>query len=192
MFKYNNVVGTFAPIAGTATINFSGNLYRCIPHGSKTPLAPNYELGARWNPPSTFAVLYACASVQVARQFIDMKAERYGLPWSDRPKEEQPDLLVLNFGGAVADVATDSGLQMFGLPTTYPVGFQTEEAYNITQPIGLLIYQQGTAGLVTRSASASNWSGPIPNWAEVAIFPHNAASPTITERFQYGEWYGDP
>ncbi len=191
-FSYNNVVGTFTvnAVDSPTTISFTGTLYRCIPHGSDTPLSSTFALntGGRWNSAGSFAVLYTFASVQVARSFVDSKAE-YGFSWDEIPSEQQLDLVVLNCSSTFADVATDSGLLDYGLPASYPIGYQTVGAYPVTQAIGPTIYSQHHAGLVTRSATASSWDGPMTQWAEVAVFPDHAPPPVLVDRFTFAEWY---
>jgi hypothetical protein len=192
MANYNSTVGTFeltSPYQQAFT--FTGLLFRCIPNSSQTPLAANFALtaGGRWNPAGSFAVLYTCASVEVARSFVNARAQKYGVPWNERPREEQPDLLVLNLNATFTDVATDSGLQRYGLPVSYPVGYQLESSYVITQPIGQAIFNSGASGLVARSATSSSWTGSIPQWAEVAIFVDHSDSPQVVDRVPYADWY---
>lgn len=189
-FKYNDVTGTLIIRAG-GTADFQGNLYRSVPHSSQTPLSTDYayNYGGRWNPPGTYPVMYTSTSVDGAKAFVDWQADFFGIGWADRAPEDQPDLLVLTFNATLADVATDSGLALHGLPKTYPLGYQSPSAWTITQPIGVSICATGVAGLVTRSASMSNWSGPITEWAEVAIFAQQAPKPVLVDRFAYSDWY---
>ncbi len=191
-FTYSNVVGTFQYNATDApiTINFTGTLYRCIPHRSQTPLSANFAFntGARWNCAGSYPVLYTFASVQVARSFADSKAS-YGFSWDEIPTEQQLDLVVLQYTGTLVDVATNAGLQCWELPITYPVGYQTADAYPITQAIGQTIYDQQFPGLVARSATAAAWDGPITEWGEVALFSDNTAPPILVDRLTFSEWY---
>jgi hypothetical protein len=75
------------------------------------------------------------------------------------------------------------------LPTTYPIGYLGQDAWAITQPIGAFIYSGGWPGLVTRSATASSWSGPMHEWAEVALFTERAPEPLLVDRLDYRAWY---
>lgn len=192
MFRYNSTSATFViNPSNQGTVHVQGTLFRTVPHSSQTPLSSQfaYNLGGRWNPPGSFPVLYTSASVAGVRAFVDWQSDYYGIQWADRAPEDQPDLLVLTIEGSFADVATESGLTFYGLPKTYPIGYQGAEAWTITQPIGASIYAAGWPGLVTRSATLSSWSGPMQEWAEVAIFADKAPTPQLVGRFAYDDWY---
>jgi hypothetical protein len=88
----------------------------------------------------------------------------------------------------VVDLTTAEGLKAVGLPETYPIGFQTPAAYVVTQPIGASLNALGSPGLITRSATAAAWDGPMFHWAEVAIFTDHAPTPTVLERLPYASW----
>jgi RES domain-containing protein len=193
MATYRALTGTFTRNTQRAdSFDFTGTLYRCIPHSSQTPLSTQFAFlaGGRWNSAGSFAVLYTCASVQVARSFVDSKARMYGIPWDDRSEEDQPDLLVLNTNATLADVATATGLATYGLPDTYPAGYP-ESSYPTTQAIGQTIFNTAAAGLVTRSATLNTWVGQMALWAEVAIFTDHSPSPQVTDRIAYAEWYSN-
>ncbi len=192
MFLYNTTAATFV-VSPTSqgTIQVQGNLFRTIPHISQTPLSSDfaYNLGSRWNAPGSYPVLHTSGSVAGARAFVNWQAEFFGVPLADAAAEDQPDLLVLSIEATFADVASDSGLALYGLPKTYPLGYQGNDAWTITQPIGASIYAAGLPGLVTRSATLSSWSGPMHEWAEVAIFTDLAPAPRLVDRFSYQDWY---
>ncbi len=187
--QYNNAAATFVLNEGTIQVN--GTLFRAIPHGSQTPLSSQYayQYGGRWNAPGSYPVMYTSASVAGVRAYVDWQASYYGVNLADWAPEDQPDLLVLSIQGSYADVATTSGLTFYGLPTTYPVGYLGQEAWTITQPIGAFIYAEGWPGLVTRSATASSWSGLIYQWAELALFTERAPLPVPVDRLDYRAWY---
>ena len=189
---YNAAAATYVTSpANNGTITVQGNIYRIIPHSSQTPLSSSYasDLGGRWNGPGTFPVLYTSASMAAARAFVNWQVNFGGIDLADWAPEDQPDLLVLSIEAAFADVASDSGLKFYGLPTPYPIGYLGSEAWTSTQPIGAAIYSAGWPGLVTRSATMSDWSGPIHEWAEVAIFTGQAPTPALVERIDYKDWY---
>jgi RES domain-containing protein len=179
----------YVPTDG-GTINVNGYVFRAIPHSSQDPLSTafSYAAGGRWNAAGTAAVLYTAGTIATARAFVNWQASYYGWDWSDRPPEEQPDLLVLQVNGSYADVATNSGLAFYNLPSTYPVGYLAPETWSITQPIGEVIYNAGWPGLVTRSASLDDWSGQISQWAELVLFPERG-SPLVVDRITYLDWY---
>jgi len=187
--RYNNTAATFVLNEGTIQVN--GTLFRAIPHGSQTPLSSQYayQYGGRWNAPGSYPVLYTSGSVAGVRAYVDWQASYYGVDLADWAPEDQPDLLVLSIQGSYANVATNSGLTFYGLPTSYPIGYLGQEAWTFTQPIGATIYADGWAGLVTRSATASSWSGSMHEWAEVALFTERAQSPVLIDRFDYRAWY---
>src|SRR5438309_12016293 len=161
MFEYNRTVANYVTsTANNGTVTVQGTIYRTIPHHSKTPLSSNYsyEQGARWNAPGTLPVLYTSGSVAGARAYVIWEEAFSGLPLDDWAVENQPDLLVLSIEASFADLASDSGLKYYGLPATYPVGYLGSEMWTATQPIGAAIAAAGWPGLVTRSATMSDWS----------------------------------
>jgi hypothetical protein len=113
----------------------------------------------------------------------------YGVPLEDRPPEELPDIVIFNASLSVTNVATSAGLASFGLPVTYPVGFETTDAYTTTQPIGQQIYDAGALGLVTRSATLNRWDGPMVEWAEVAIFTERFSEFALVGRYPWDQWF---
>jgi hypothetical protein len=187
--QYSNATATF--VVNQGSIQVDGTVFRAIPHGSQTPLSSQYayQYGGRWNASASYPVLYTSASVAGVRAYVDWQVSYYGVDLADKAPEDQPDLLVLSIQGSFADVATNSGLTFYGLPTTYPIGYLGQEAWTITQPIGAFIYAQGWPGLVTRSATASSWSGLMPEWAEVALFTERAPAPVLVDRLDYRAWY---
>lgn len=192
MFGFNAAAATYViSPANNGTITVQGNVYRTIPHGSQTPLSSSYayNFGGRWNAAGTFPVLYTSASLAGARAYINWQAAFSGVALADWAPEDRPDLLVLSIEASFADVASDSGLKYYGLPNTYPTGYLGSESWTVTQPIGASIYAAGWPGLVTRSATMSDWSGPIHEWAEIAIFTTQAPAPSLLQRIDYEDWY---
>src|SRR5438105_1296114 len=176
------------PIIGTA---FTGQVVRCIPHPATEPLsgALSREHGGRWNPPGSFPVLYTFLSRRVARTWVEARLARGGIALSEVQPEALPDLLVLECHlEQLADLATDAGLKEVGLPSTYPIGFETEAAYPATRPIGMSVYSARAHGVLTRSATATSWEGPVMNWGEIAIFTDYASPPILIERLSHERW----
>jgi hypothetical protein len=192
MYEFNTTVANYViSTANNGTVTVQGMVYRTIPHCSRTPLNSNYsyQQGARWNAPGTLPVLYTSGSVAGARAYVAWEEAFSGVALADWAPEDQPDLLVLSIEASFADLATDSGLRYYGLPSAYPVGYLGSEMWTVTQPIGAAIAAAGWPGLVTRSATVSDWSGPIHQWAEVAIFTNQTSVPGLVQRIDYNDWY---
>ncbi|MHB8572611.1 MAG: RES family NAD+ phosphorylase [Candidatus Dormibacteria bacterium] len=185
-------LGTLTYNAEATTFDFSGTTFRLIPHGSAEPLAFSYSLGGgRWNAPNTFPVMYTFNDTATARQYMSALETIGGFSWSEVQPEKQLDLLVLTWNvGGLVDLATDGGLTVYNLPTTYPSGFEAQSSWAVTQPVGAAIFQSGATGIVARSASATNFSGPPISWTELAIFAERADPPTLFDRVLFDEWYG--
>jgi RES domain-containing protein len=183
--------GTFAYNATTTQFAFSGVLYRTIPSYSNEPLTARFSIeGGRWNPPNTHLVLYTYSAVQTAQVAFTNYALNLGIDIANVNPEFHRDMVVLQLNlDHLADVATNMGLQNFGLPQEYPVGFKSEADWTKTRPIGQKIYASGAGGIVTRSASLSEWSGPIEGWAEVAVFPDRCEAPVLVERLAFSDWF---
>jgi RES domain len=173
------------------TTAYSGTMYRTIPATSTTPLATQYSVttGGRWNAKGSYEVLYTFTSPNTARNFLTTKAAQAGLSLDDLQPSRQQDLVILNGTyGNVADLTTDEGLEEVGLPSSYPIGFMDMNAYSVTQPIGATLHDTGHSSILTRSASATNWEGPMKNWAEFMILVDNAPLPEMVERIPHKDW----
>jgi RES domain-containing protein len=173
------------------TFDYQGTLFRCVLPSYDQPLDSSYaqQTGGRWNPPGSFAVLYTFTSPQTAQTWLDTRWSALGFTWDEIEPAKLPDLVVMDAEvEGLADVATDEGLQAFGLPAVYPVGFETSGSYSMTQAIGVQIHDRQGPGLVTRSATAQSWTGPMLNWCEVAIFTEYARLPTAVDRLSYNKW----
>jgi hypothetical protein len=152
-------------------------VFRCIPTSSSDPLDASFSTvtGGRWSLPATYPVLHTFTNPQTAHQWLDARWSSIGLTSDDVPAEQLPDLAVISVQfQSLADLATNSGLQWFGLPTTYPIGARA--------------YSLGHQGIVTRSASAQRWDGPMLTWSEIAIFPDVAPRPVLVDRLPYKRW----
>ena len=172
----------------TAT-TYSGTVYRCIPNSSITPLSTEYSVtyGGRWNAAGSYPMMYTFLSTQVARQWVSARLSPYSL--DEVQSDILPDLLVLNVDlDNVADLAGTEGLQEVGLPSTYPQGYMGSSAWTVTQSVGAVIYQAGHTSILTRSTSATEWSGQVEAWAEVAVFADQAPKPEVTDRISPGDW----
>jgi len=172
------------------TTDYTGHVFRCVPHGTKEPLDTSYSLGGgRWNAPGTFQVLYTFLSVDLARTWAQQQLANVGATPDNTQPERLPDLVVIDCNlTAIADLTRPAGLSSVGLPTTYPVGYETQAAWTVTQPIGAALYNQGTPGLLARSATAKAWDGETSSWAELAIFPDHAPPQVLVDRLPYTAW----
>jgi RES domain-containing protein len=171
------------------TTTYSGTGYRCIPSSSSTPLATEYSVtyGGRWNSPGSYPVMYTFLSPQLARQWVSTNLSPYTV--DEVQPERLPDLLVLELElDNMADLASTTGLEEVGLPSTYPIGYTTTSAWTVTQTVGATIHDAGHTSILTRSATATQWTGQVETWAEIAIFTDQAPKPALTERIPYGDW----
>lgn len=169
---------------------YSGTVYRCIPSPSTTPLSTEYSVtyGGRWNAAGSYPVMYTFLSEQLARQWW-LGNSMPPFPVKERQPELLPDLLVLDWElDNVADLTCTAGLEEVGLPSTYPVGYTGQTSWTVTQSVGATVNASGHTGILTRSASTTEWSGRVESWAEIAVFTDQAPSPTLTKRIPSGDW----
>ena len=131
--------------------------------------------------------MYTFLSPELARQWAATRMAPYG-PNEVEP-ENLPDLLVLDWElENVADLTCTTGLGEVGLPSTYPRGFTATSTWTVTQSVGATIHNAGHTSILTRSASATEWSGQITTQAEMVVFTDQAPSPTLTKRIPFGGW----
>jgi hypothetical protein len=132
-------------------------------------------------------MIYTFLSTQAARQWVSATLSPYSL--DEVQPEILPDLMVLNVNlDDVADLTGTVGLQEVGLPSTYPQGYMGSSAWTVTQSVGAAIYQAGHTSILTRSTSATEWSGQVEAWGEVAVFADQAPKPEIADRISPGDW----
>jgi len=116
---------------------------------------------------------------------------QWGFSWLEVQPERQLDLLVMSWEiTGLVDMATNEGLAVYNLSATYPSGFEFISSWALTQPIGNFIFETGAVGLVARSASATDFSRPVINWAELAVFSERVSLPTLMDRIPFDDWYG--
>jgi hypothetical protein len=183
--------GVFTYNATTADFSFNGVLYRHVPSYTDEPLTPRFSsVGGRWNQPNSHLLIHTYTSFQTAQVAITNQAYVEGFDWEAVNPSFQQDLLVLQLNvNHLADLATNGGLQSFGLPIEYPLGFQNDHGWSTTRPIGHGIFSGTASGLVTRSASLSQWNGAMEDWAEVVLFPDRSDTPVLLERIPFRDWY---
>jgi RES domain-containing protein len=111
--------------------------------------------GGRWNPPSSFPVLYLCATPAVAREVV--LARFAGLPYGllDLRSDRRPVLIETDVPTHRAvDVVTDAGCRAASLPVTYPYDARGRRiGWARTQPIGEAAWDQNERSIACRSAA---------------------------------------
>lgn len=143
------------------------------------------ERGGRWNPPGSFAVVYLCATVEVARANALRKLE--GLPYGllDLRSDRRPDLVAAEVPDArPVDVVTDAGCRAAGLPATYPKdGRGREVPWTRCQPVGSAAWSQGEPGIVCRTAAS------VERGEELAWFPDHGGALRLLTRRAFDDWF---
>jgi hypothetical protein len=138
------------------TIRRAGPYLRVADPDWDDPLDGRYaaQRGGRWNPPESFAVVYLCQTVAVARANVYRRLE--GQPYG--PEDLRPEAgPVLVRTGVPEDrylnVVTEAGLRDAGLPRTYPRDSRSRIIpHRRCQPIGLRAWEAGLPGVAARSA----------------------------------------
>lgn len=135
----------------------SGRLVRVADPDWRRPLDPSFAAvrGGRWNPPSSFPVLYLCATPAVAREVV--LGRFAGLPYGllDLRSDRRPVLIETDvLTHRAADVVTDAGCRAASLPPTYPYDSRGRKiGWGRTQPIGAAAWEQGERSIACRSAA---------------------------------------
>ena len=125
----------------------SGRSVRVADPDWRQPLDPSFATlrGGRWNPPSSFPVLYLCATVAVAREVV--LGRFAGLPYGllDLRSDRRPVLIETDVPTHRAvDVVTDAGCRAASLPVTYPYDARGRKiGWARTQPIGEAAWEPG-------------------------------------------------
>ena len=152
------------------------------------PLDGRYagKRGGRWNPPSTFAVVYLSRDDATARAYVRRKFS--GRPYGPEVlnPDEAPALIDIDVpDDDYVDVVTDEGCKDLGLPATYPDdGSGAVVGHPVCQAIGVAAWEVGERGIACRSASAL----PSPG-EELAFFPRDATLLRIVQRRPFAEWF---
>lgn len=169
-------------------IRRGGRYLRVADPGWEDPLDGSYaELqGGRWNPPGAYPVVYLNASVAVARAnaLLNLAGQPYG------PEDLNPDtapILVETTvpDGDYLDAVTKAGLQVLGLPATYPRQSDgTVVGHSVCQPIGKSARDAGLPGVACLSAAPKAPTGG----EEVAWF-QGPEPLTVTNRVAFVDWF---
>ena len=135
----------------------SGRFLRVADPDWRQPLDPSFAAvrGGRWNPPSSFPVLYLCATPAVAR--VVVLGRFAGLPYGllDLRTDRRPVLIETDVPThRAADVVTDAGCRAASLPPTYPYDARGRKiGWGRTQPIGAAAWEQDERSIACRSAA---------------------------------------
>lgn len=143
--------------------------------------------GGRWNPPDSFATLYLNADVATARRQIERLLEDTVVEPDDLTGDAYelvgaylPDAQV------AADVVSDGGVAVAGLPSTYPADAEGHRVgHEVCQPIGVEAYEAGLDGVHCRSAATLDGAG-----RELAWWPRDRRPIPAAEgrRVPYSRW----
>ncbi len=148
-----------------------------------TPAVPH---GGRWNPPRSFPVTYLTESVALARMLVEEKlaGEPYG------PEDLEPDRAPILVETLVpnhdfVDVVSDGGIAAVGLPESYPKDAAGRTVpWETCQPIGLIAWDAGEAGIACRSAV----DGAHLSDEELAWFARDGTL-GMTKSQRFDEWF---
>ena len=172
-----------------------GGSYNRLAEPSWTdPLDTSYsrQRGGRWNPPGSFGVLYLNRDLRMARLQVVHKLSGHPYGVEDLDESEQHDLV----GVEVAerewlDCVTAAGLELVGLPITYPRHPNGRPVRHATcRPVGQAAFDDGRPGIACRSAAA----GASPTDEELGIFDRDVdASVQLKGRQTFADWFwGEP
>ena len=130
--------------------------------------------GGRWNPPGSFRVLYLNEDLATARR--NLRAFIAGWPYEPEDlRDDTGPVLVgctLPRRQIVCDAHSRAGLQLAGLPATYPLDEDgTPVPHARCQPVGARAKAEGLRGVRARSARSRDGVG-----RELAWFPATGRS----------------
>lgn len=149
------------------------------------PLDASYSRAApdrRWNT-AAFPALYCCCSVGVARAVALDVFRAAGVEIDDLQPDVRPQLVEIEWGGSVVDVASAEGVEAAGFAVEYPRGSDTAA----TRAAAERWHAGGAEGVCARSASLqrlgiADWSGDHRRFAELALFVGDGATPPVLLR----------
>jgi hypothetical protein len=154
------------------------------------PLDPSFaaRLGARWNPPNSFATLYLSEDVVTARLNLRSFIAKWPYEPEDLRSDNGPVLVaaVLPSAQHVCDVHSPAGVKAAELPPTYPLDAKGAVVpHERCQPIGAQAKRESLRGVRARSARAPDGAG-----RELAWFPATARSRAKRVRtLRFADWY---
>jgi hypothetical protein len=155
------------------------------------PLDPSWaaRVGGRWNPPSSFPVLYVNEDLSTARAQIHSLLRSWPVNPEDL-RDDAPYVLVL--AGLprrqdVADALSDEGLDGLGLPRSYPLDARGDRVpHEPCQRIGTTVHTARLRGVWCRSAATADASG-----RELAWFPSGpgARARPLGDPVPFARWW---
>ena len=148
-------------------------LYRVVRAGWRQPLDASFSRRAtdnRWNT-SSFAALYCCGGLLVARAVARDILRLAGVEIEDLLPDWRPRLVEVGWRGALVDVATPDGIAAIGYPSSYPADVSKQ----VTRQDAERWHHDGEEGVACRSASLwrmgfFDWIGAWPRWSEIVVF----------------------
>lgn len=155
------------------------------------PLDPSYaaERGGRWNPPGSHPTLYLNEDLATARSQVETLLA--GSPVEPDDLDPGFDLVVATLPRSqdVADAVSNEGLEVLGLPASYPrYGNGRPVRHDVCQPIGVDVYETGLRGVHARSAADESGDG-----RELAWFPARSTSQaSLVSRLRFEDWWYRP
>jgi len=154
------------------------------------PLDPTYAAasGGRWNPPSSFPVLYLNEDLRTARANLAAFVAGWPYTLADLRDDRAPALAVARLprSQVVADACSPAGLRSLGLPVSYPLDASgVPVPRERCQPLGAELRAGGLRGVHCRSARVPDGSG-----RELAWFPASPRSRAELLRLMpFATWY---
>lgn len=172
-------------------------LYRVVRRDWSDPLDATFSRSVsdnRWNTPA-FPALYCCCSEPVARAVATERLQRLSLSLEDLAPDAYPQLVELDWGGTLVDVASSAGLVANGFPPTFP----QDTPVGHCQQAAAEWHAQGHQGILCRSASLcrlgweARWAGDHRPWGETVIFPRQGTrKPRLIRRRDDLAWLQTP
>jgi RES domain-containing protein len=174
------------------TIRREGSYNRLAEPSWADPLDAAYSArdGGRWNPPGGFGVLYLNRDVRVARLQVLHKLRGQPYAVEDLDEAEQHDLVSVEIAARNwLDCVTDSGLEVVGLPVTYPRHPNNRGVRHATcQQVGQAAFDDGKPGVACRSAAID----ALQTDEELAIFDREVSSSVrMSGRQSFADWFWD-
>ncbi len=171
------------------TINAGGRYLRVADPDWDNPLDGTYarDNGGRWNRPGSYPVVYLNRSLRTAR--LNCLHKYRDLPYGpeDLDEAEAPVLVATDVAdGQHADCISDTGLEGWGLPTSYPQHPDGEPVrWEECRPVGEAAHGAGLDGVACRSAA----EGARPDDDELAYFERDDAALEPAERVPFRDWF---
>jgi hypothetical protein len=172
------------------TIRRGGRYYRLAEPDWSDSLDSGYShtRGGRWNEPGAFPVLYLNDSIQTARLQVMHKLARQPYGPEDLNPDEQHDLIAVEVPAEeYLDCISDEGLDLLGLPASYPRYRNGRPvAHTTCRPVGQYAWDSGLPGIACRSAAM----GAAPTNEELAFFDRpQQPRPALVERLPFASWW---